>query len=280
MIIVSLRPMHPASEKPLPPSCPPANAPLRVVIVEDHLMFREIIHRVCVEEMKYAVAGEADSVRTGREAVFCVRPDIAILDLSFPDGSGFELADEIIEHMPETKVLLVSAHCGPYVAYYLERLRVHGFVDKQTQSVGMIKSALCALARDETYFSPSVMAARRALQSDPYAFSKLLSERETAIVALIARGATDLEIGQQLDISDRTVQTHRTNILRKLALPGTPKLMAFALDKGFTFLSKATVFKPAIQPHPGFATCGQDPGALSPPARSTYVSCRNTSSGG
>lgn len=213
---------------------PPASR-RRVVIVEDHLMFREVVRKVCIKEMGYEVVGEAGTLQ---EAFQCIRqsePDLLVLDLVLPDGSGFELADEVAASRPKTQVLLISAHCESLVIERLERTRVHGFVDKRSQAIADLTSAFEALARNEPYFSPTVMQERRRLQADPHAWSKLLSDREAMVLALIARGLTDDEIGAGLGISGRTAQTHRSNILRKLGLASTPKLIAFAISSGFYY---------------------------------------------
>ena len=118
--------------------------------------------------------------------------------------------------------------------YRVEKANVHGFVDKRENVIAVVGEALRALAAGATYFSPAFENVRKARRADPHSFDKVLTESEQRILCLIGEGLADEEIGRQLEISPRTVQTHRHNILRKLRIAGTPKLIAFAMRHGFT----------------------------------------------
>jgi DNA-binding NarL/FixJ family response regulator len=208
--------------------------PVKIVIVEDHLMIRDVIRKVCSSEFGYSVVGETDSGVQAVELILKHRPDAVILDLSLPDMDGFNVADRVLKVMPSLRILMLSSHCDDYTLFRVEKSGVHGFIDKNSNTVEILRDALKALADGRIYFSQAFQAARMARRSDPRSFIKVLSDWERAILSLIGQGLSDEEIAERLNLSPRTVQTHRSNILRKLDLKGTPKLIAFAVENGFT----------------------------------------------
>jgi DNA-binding NarL/FixJ family response regulator len=115
----------------------------------------------------------------------------------------------------------------------VEKLGLHGFIDKNLSVLDTLWAALCAIRRGQTFFSPAYLRAKTARQADPLFFSKILSDRECAVLALIGRSLSDPEIALLLGISVRTAQTHRSNILHKLNVESTPKLISFAIEHGF-----------------------------------------------
>ena len=127
---------------------------------------------------------------------------------------------------------MISGHINAYVFFQCERFKVHGFVGK-TCSLETVRTAVSSLGTARGYFSPEFLAARSAWRADPRSLTKRLSDTEQTVTSLIALGLSDEEIGLRLAISRHTAQHHRTNILRKLEQPGTPKLMALAAASGF-----------------------------------------------
>lgn len=199
-------------------------------------MFREAIRKVCVGEFRCKLVGESDSGATAIEVCQRTKPDVVILDLSLPDLDGFEVAVRLKRQRPAPRILVLTAYLDPYTIFRVERANLEGFVAKNTDTIRTLRLALTALANGGTYFSPAFQSARAARRADPMSFEKLLSATEQTVLASIGRGANDNEIARHLGISPCTAQTHRSNILRKLKLPGTPKLMAFAIESGFAAL--------------------------------------------
>ena len=197
-------------------------------------MFREAIAKACEREFGHTVVAAADSGVQAIMAVLKAQPDVLILDLSLPDMDGFALIDRLRASGCHTKILVLSAYSDDYTVFRVEQANVHGFVDKRQNAIAVLKEALDAIAAGGTYFSPTYESARRARHADPESFDKILSETEQRILCHIGEGLTDDEIGRKVGISPRTVQTHRHNILRKLKISGTPKLIAFAMRHGFT----------------------------------------------
>jgi DNA-binding NarL/FixJ family response regulator len=207
---------------------------MRIAIVEEVLMFREAIAKACARDFGHHVVAEADSGTQAVRAVASSRPDVVVLDLSLADMDGFDVIDRIRASAALTKILVLSANSDDYTVYRLEKAKVQGFVDTKQNAIATLKEALQAIAAGGTYFSRTYENARQARHADPHSFDKILSESEQRILCLIGEGLANQEIAEKLRISPRTVQTHRHNLLRKLRIQGTPKLIAFAMRHGFT----------------------------------------------
>jgi len=206
---------------------------MRIVLVEDHLMFREILRIFCAKELKADVVGEAGSGQEAMRIIRKVQPDCVLLDLHLPEGDGFEVAEFTLSRWPSTKVLMLSSHCDDYTLLRVEQSGAHGFVDKGSQTLNDLRRAFAALARDEKFYSPAYDEAKRARASDLH-FSQILSKQECVVLSLIGQSFSDQEIARQLGITPTTAQTHRSHIMRKLDVSGTAKLIQFALEHGFT----------------------------------------------
>ena len=207
---------------------------MRIILVEDHLMFREVIRRVCATDLGHTIAGETRSARDAVTFIVELGPDLVILDLQLSDGNGFEVIHRVQQAAPSVHLLVLTSYCDPHTLFRLEGAKIHGFLDKTTDMVATLREALNAIAIGRTYFSATFRAAQAARNHDPASLYKVLSGWEIKILSLIGRGLSDDEIGAQLDISPRTAQTHRSNILLKLGIGGTPKLIAYAMENGVT----------------------------------------------
>jgi DNA-binding NarL/FixJ family response regulator len=207
---------------------------VKIIVVEDHLMFRDVIRKACSARFGHEVIGESDSGVHAVELILRMKPDAVVLDLSLPDMDGFNVVDRVVKSLPNVRILVVSSHCDDYTLFRVEKSRVHGFVDKNSNTVDTLREALAAIEEGRIYFSAAFQAAKLARRADPMSFTKVLSDRERAVLSLIGQGLSDDEIGERLNLSYRTSQTHRSRILRKLEIKGTPKLIAFAIEHGFT----------------------------------------------
>lgn len=208
-------------------------AAMNILIVEDMLFMRDILRKVCTKECHCAVTGEADSVATALDCLHQHRPDVILLDLGLPDADGFLIAEAATQLKTPPRLLIISAHINEYTLSRCEKLRVDGFIDKDTETVAGVKNALAALAKSKTYFSARFESARRVLRADPHAIEKRLSDTQQEVLSLIARGLSDEEIAIERGIATKTAEHHRTNILRRLGVPGTPKLIVSAIARGF-----------------------------------------------
>jgi len=208
-------------------------------------MFRDVIRKTCIQQFGHTVVGETHSGIQAVELILKLKPDAVILDLSLPDMDGFNVADRVFAALPHLRILVLSAHCDDYTLFRVEKSGVHGFIDKYSNTVEALRDALISIDAGRTYFSVAFQAAKLARRNDPRSFTKVLTEWERAILSLIGQGLNDEEIGSRLNLSPRTVQTHRSHLLQKLNIKGTPKLIAFAIEHGFTQVPSKSGSTPA-----------------------------------
>jgi two-component system response regulator NreC len=202
-------------------------------------MFRDVLRKVCAGELEHEVVGEAADGGQAVEMVTRMKPDLVLLDLHLPALDGFGVAEVIRKKAPQTRILVLSSHCDEYTVYRAERAHVQGFVDKNTNSVAMLKMAIGAVAQGKVWFSDVFLKVKAARHRDPLSFDKLLTDRERAVLVLVGRPFSDAEISRELEISEETVEKHRFNILRKLGLHTTTELVRYAREHGFTLSSRS-----------------------------------------
>ena len=207
---------------------------MRIVIVEDHLMFREVLRKVCTTELHHQVAAEAADGRRAVDLVAGTMPDLVLLDLHLPGLDGFSVVKEIRKISPQIRILVLSSHCDEYTVFQAERAHVNGFVDKNTNTVSTLKKAIEAVTHGKTWFSETFLKFKAARHRDPNSFDKVLTDRERAVLALLGEPLSDRDVAVRLEISEETVEKHRFNILRKLDLATTTELVRYARDHGFT----------------------------------------------
>ncbi len=211
---------------------------VRIVIVEDHLMFREVLRKVCVDELKHEVVAEAADGAKAVDLVTRHSPDLVLLDLHLPNLDGFSIIEALRKTARELRILVLSSHCDEFTVFRAERLRVQGFVDKNTNTVATLKAAITAVADGQAWFSEAFLRVKKARLRDPLSFDKLLTERERIVLALIGEPLTDIEIAERLKIASETVEKHRFNILRKLGFETTAELARYAREHGFTLAAR------------------------------------------
>ncbi|HND61324.1 MAG TPA: response regulator transcription factor [Opitutaceae bacterium] len=213
---------------------------MKIVIVEDHQMFRDVVHKVCTSELHHTVVGEASDGMMAVDVVARSFPDLVILDVHLPNLDGFGVVDAIRQAVPLVKILVLSSHCDDYTVFRAERAHVQGFVDKNTNSVETVKAAIRAIGQGKTYFSDTFVRVKAARLKNPQSFDKLLTDRERSILSMIGEPLNDAEIADRLKISIETAEKHRFNILKKLGLASTAELGRYARDHGFTLSGKST----------------------------------------
>jgi DNA-binding NarL/FixJ family response regulator len=209
---------------------------MRIVIAEDEQMFREVLKKVCVEDFGHDVVGEAEDGEVAVKVVNEVRPDLLLLDLVLPRMHGFEVADHARRSSRGTRIVAVTSSCASYTLYRLERAGFDGYIHKGGQSLGALRDAISAVARGSRYHSPIFSTIRDARLRDPNGYDKVLSDRELEVLCHIGMSMNDEEIGEALGICAKTAETFRHRILKKLGVRGTPKLIRFAIENGFTQL--------------------------------------------
>jgi DNA-binding NarL/FixJ family response regulator len=221
------------------PACSPRHdlhkvSPVRILIVEDHLMFREVLRKVCAVDLGHEVVGEAGDGRMAVALALTTSPDLVLLDLHLPNLDGFGVLDALRRLAPDVRVLLLSSHCDQYTVYRAAQARVQGFVDKNTNTVAVLKDAITAVSKGRVFFSDAFKQVKTARHQDPQSFDKLLTPRERAILPLLGEPLDDAEIANRFGFSIGTAEKHRFNIRRKLGLQSAAELARYAREHGFT----------------------------------------------
>lgn len=216
--------------------------PIRVMVVDDHSVVREGIRHVLSDTAKYQVVGEASSAAQAIAAVAGAAPDVIVLDISMPGGSGLPAVAELLERAPSARVLMLSVHDDAEYVVESVRAGAHGYLRKDS-TPGEMRAAIAAVHAGDGYYSPKLAGvlaaalrgrAEKAEQAQPPQAADLLTAREREILAHIADGATNREIGTRLGISTRTVEAHRDSLMRKLGIRTIAGLTRLAIEQGLT----------------------------------------------
>jgi DNA-binding NarL/FixJ family response regulator len=208
-------------------------AAARVIVIEDQRLVAEFFVMHC-QSMRLDVLGTYATLAEGLAAVRKREPDLLLLDFSLPDGSGLDVAQTIIEEFPDMKILGISSHRDPWTMLQVQRLGLHGFVDKHEQRPEVLTEAIQSVLSGRIYYAPVVNESTASLRRDPRAFIRVLSDYELRILSLIGESKTDEELSAILNITPATVQSRRRDIMRKLDIHTTPKLIHFAIVNGLT----------------------------------------------
>ncbi|HZQ80927.1 MAG TPA: response regulator transcription factor [Gaiellaceae bacterium] len=207
--------------------------PVRVLIVDDHAVVRTGIRLLLAQEDDIEPVGEAAS---GREAIFEARsakPDVIVLDMVMPDGTGLEVIPQLLHEEPNTKILVLSMQDDPRYVREAFAAGATGYVLKEAADVEVV-SAVREVARGGRYVHPELGARLIAAEADAArkAEQDPLSDREREVLRLLALGHTNQEIANQLYISVRTAETHRGHIMQKLRLSSRAELVRYAIEQG------------------------------------------------
>lgn len=207
----------------------------RIVIVDDHPIFRRGLKEIIESDGKFVVAGEAGDGETAIQQMKSLKPDVAVLDLHLPKTSGLEAvrAARVMAHPPAVIVLTMQADEGVFNAAM--DAGAQGYMLKEN-AVNDVLAGLRAVAAGGIFISPAVahFLVRRHQRASALKEQKkglaALTPTERRILRLVADNKTNKEIGRELFISHRTVETHRSHICEKLELSGNRALLAFAFD--------------------------------------------------
>ncbi len=199
-----------------------------VIVVDDHEVARAGIASA-LERAGFEVVGQAASGSEAEAVAEGCTPDVAVVDMRFPDSYGIEVACRIRRASPATRVLFVTAHEGDVTAELLETISSHGLLLKSASLRELVKAVELA-ARGVAVLDPAVAATlmRRTsaqMSKDPLG---VLTQREREIFRLLRRGCSDAEIATELSISRRTVKNHVARILKKLGLRRRTEIPAYA----------------------------------------------------
>ena len=212
------------------------NVPQKILIVDDHILFREGLVGLFRSTPDFVVLDQAGSVEEAVEKAFHHRPDIILMDVSLPDGTGLDATETILEEMPECKIIFLTVYETDENLMYAIQLGAKGYMLKNISSSSLI-SSLRALDQGELAMSRKMMS--KALEnsfSRPSSNSRnllpKLSPREMDILYQLQNGASNNEIAQSLFLSENTVKHHVHSILEKLEVENRRQAGSIAKQLG------------------------------------------------
>jgi DNA-binding NarL/FixJ family response regulator len=211
---------------------------ITVLLAEDHMIVREGFRKMLELEKDLQVVGEAEDGRQAVTMVKKLRPAVVLMDIAMPRLNGLESTRQILKAVPDTKVLMLSAHSDAAYVKEATDSGAMGFLLKQTSS-HVVCEAIREVQKGKTFFCTEI--AKRLHERDrkpldragmPRTRNARLSSRETEVLQLIAEGKANKETAAELGISTKTVEKHRENLMQKLNIHDTAGLTRYAIGAG------------------------------------------------
>ena len=205
----------------------------RLVIIEDQTAIREMLVEILRQDANYELVGETGDGQAAVQLCLEKVPDVCILDAKVPGLNGVDILRRIGKKLPKLRVLVFSGHENPVLVRMMIEAGAHGFVEK-TAGLAEFRKGLQIVAEGGNYFGPAVAGLLRAVVTNPTSnrAPDLLTDREREILQLVAESYSTKGIAAKLGISAKTVDNHRTNLMRKLDLHDVASLTRYALELG------------------------------------------------
>jgi two-component system response regulator NreC len=209
---------------------------IRILISDDHAVFRSGLKALLEKEPDIEVIGEtgtgADTIRAAQQKEF----DVLLLDINMPGLSGPRVAEEVLKIKPNMAIVVLTMHEDEHYLQELFKIGARSYVLKKSTGTELLQ-AIRAAYSGRNYIDPALAGlvispyVGQPARREPDRLS-LLTPREQEVCRLLAYGYTNAEVAEKLFISDRTVETHRTNIMSKLGLKSRAELVQFSIDNG------------------------------------------------
>ncbi|MFC1976264.1 response regulator [Chloroflexota bacterium] len=215
----------------------------KMLLVEDHVVVRQGIKALLADESDIEIVGEADNGREALRLVSELHPDVVLMDISMPGLNGIEATRQIRQRFDKVKVIILSMHANEEYVFQVLRAGASGYVLKQSDSSEVLTAIRAALSGG-SFLSPPI--SRTVIEDYVHRVEArgqgndldLLTSREREVLQLLAEGLPNREIAKQLNISIKTVETHRSNMMNKLGVSGKTDLVKYALRKGWAMLEE------------------------------------------
>jgi two-component system response regulator DevR len=206
----------------------------RVLLVDDHEVVRLGLMTLINDQPNMQVVGEAGTTAEAVRAVEWLQPDVVLMDIRMPGEGGIEATQQIVARFPKTQVVMLTSFADDELIVRAIRAGAKGYVLKQVGNEELLR-AITAVARGEALLDPSTTArllsrvreAERKADEDAF---RDLSDREMDVLAELARGKTNAEIGRVLNLSEKTVRNYVSTILEKLHLTNRVELATYAVE--------------------------------------------------
>lgn len=207
---------------------------ISLLLIDDHKMIRESWSIILGADSRFVIVGETSNVELAAELAKSHRPDIVLMDINMAPINGFEATKLLLREVPELQILAISMHSMPAYARRMFQMGARGYVTKNSSKDELV-TAILEVKAGNKYICEEIknIVAQQELEEDSdHPDMNLLSRREIDVVQLIKEGLSSKEIAKRLDISLKTVEVHRYNILRKLKLNNTAALVNFINAQG------------------------------------------------
>ena len=224
---------------------------LRILVADDHEIVRRGLVSLIKSQPNWEVCAEADNGRQAVELAKQFRPGIAILDIGMPTLNGLEATRQILRDDPQIKILILTITDTDQAVRAVLDAGARGFLLKSDAARDLV-SAIDALQSNKTFFTARVAEMVLSGYRGTYGTPKkdlllpILTSREREVVQLLAEGRSTKEVASQLDLSVKTAETHRSNIMRKLGLHSVSELVLYAVRNNI--VQVATGLPPAPEP--------------------------------
>jgi DNA-binding NarL/FixJ family response regulator len=214
---------------------------IRVLIADDHTLFREGVRRLIDESDIACVIGEAADGETAVRQALNLKPDVVLMDISMPGMNGIEATRRLLDAAPASRVLILTIHDNERYIQQILHTGAAGYLLKDTPCEDFL-SAIQAVHRGDSYLSPAI--SRKVLEGlvrnrrpgDGSRGVVTLSRREREVLVLLAEGKPNREVAKVLGISPKTVDAHRANIMKKLGVHSIVQLVRYAIQEGLVVL--------------------------------------------
>lgn len=209
----------------------PDASPTTIVLADDHTIVRSALRALLEAEAEFEVVAEAGDVDESVRKVLAYKPNVIVLDLSMPGGSSLIAIPRMREASPETQIVVLTMEDEPRFAREALRAGALGFVLKDAADAELVAAVRAAL-EGQRYLNPHLGGLIASAPETPPGPPDNLTEREVEVLKLVALGHTNAEIGQQLYLSVRTVESHRAHIQQKAGRSSRADLVAYAREHG------------------------------------------------
>jgi DNA-binding NarL/FixJ family response regulator len=208
---------------------------IKVLLADDHSLFRAGVHALLSNIDGVDVVGEADTGRKALEMVGARAPDVVLMDIAMPEMNGLETTTRVTKEFPSVRVIMLSMHAGEEYVMQALRAGASGYLLKDA-ATSELELAVRAVARGETYLTPTI--SKRVI--DDYLMRTTgsqgpvdqLTKRQREILQLISKGYTSKEMAQMLNLSPKTIETHRTQLMKQLDIHDVAGLVRYAIRVG------------------------------------------------
>lgn len=219
--------------------------PIDIVIIDDHKLFREGVKRILDFEPSYRVVAEGEDGNTAIELVEKYKPDVVLMDINMPDVNGVEATADLVQTFPSTKVIILSIHDDEHYVMHALKTGAQGYLLKEMDSSSLI-DAIRVVSAGGAYLHPQIthnlvgeyrkLANQSESIEDGYLHTEpmhILTKRECEVLQLLAEGKSNRAISLALEISEKTVKNHVSNILQKMGVKDRTQAVVTSIKNGW-----------------------------------------------